>query len=442
VLTVPASLTTTTQAVLEGEYDLPMDTPPRTIGDFGANIGAYSWWISEKYPDAKIQAFEPFAANAELFRKNCPQPNVTLTQAGVRNYDGVDYLHLGARNSSECSFFKVGGQAEDTVAVPVIDAARLPSFDLVKIDTEGAELEILRRLDLRDTRGIAVEYHRREDDLGIRRYLRGKGFYLHDRAEYDTAHGLLKFTKTIRERLFIGVPIYTQPNPFFCNSLVQLLRRPPCHLIFRQTVGDSPVGRSRNLLTADFLETDCSHLLFIDCDLVFSGDHVAHIVSHPEEVVGGLYPKKQQGPVEWVLNTLPGARPKVLDNGLCEVRYVGTGFIRIHRSVFERMIERWGDDIHYKCDSDPDRIEHNLWQIGTYQYPDGWRRYLSEDWFFCQRWLDLGGKVWADTRVVLKHVGLAVYPQPGQIEAAAEQTLKTLAAENGYAPPAAAATTP
>jgi hypothetical protein len=32
-------------------------------------------------------------------------------------------------------------------------------------------------------------------------------------------------------------------------------------------------------------------------------------------------------------------------------------------------------------------------------------RYYSEDWTFCENWRDLGGKIWVDKRVLLRHTG-------------------------------------
>jgi hypothetical protein len=32
-------------------------------------------------------------------------------------------------------------------------------------------------------------------------------------------------------------------------------------------------------------------------------------------------------------------------------------------------------------------------------------RYYSEDWTFCENWRDIGGKVFVDSRVLLKHTG-------------------------------------
>jgi hypothetical protein len=36
-------------------------------------------------------------------------------------------------------------------------------------------------------------------------------------------------------------------------------------------------------------------------------------------------------------------------------------------------------------------------------------RYYSEDWTFCENWRDLGGKIWVDKRVLLKHTGTYVF---------------------------------
>ena len=51
---------------------------------------------------------------------------------------------------------------------------------------------------------------------------------------------------------------------------------------------------------------------------------------------------------------------------------------------------------------------------GVRKTDDQRMRFLTEDWFFCQRWLELGGQVFADTRVVLRHAGRAVWPLPIQ----------------------------
>jgi hypothetical protein len=44
-------------------------------------------------------------------------------------------------------------------------------------------------------------------------------------------------------------------------------------------------------------------------------------------------------------------------------------------------------------------------------------RYYSEDWAFCENWRDLGGEVWVDKRVLLKHSGTYVFSNENQEQA-------------------------
>lgn len=214
------------------------------------------------------------------------------------------------------------------------------------------------------------------------------------------------------KKVFIALPIYGSIDPYFFQSMLKLVQEVQIkglHGAVRPHIGDSAVGRARNSLTREFLESDCTHLLFIDCDLLFSTDHIKRIMSHDDPIVGGLYCKKQEGPVQLVLNgslTPTQERP----DHLLEVRYIGTGFLRIAREVFEKMIERYGEELRYQCDHDRNITEYDFWQMGVYKYPDGTRRWLSEDWYFCQRALDLGYKVYADLGVTLKHSGGALFP--------------------------------
>jgi hypothetical protein len=36
-------------------------------------------------------------------------------------------------------------------------------------------------------------------------------------------------------------------------------------------------------------------------------------------------------------------------------------------------------------------------------------RYYSEDWTFCENWRDMGGRIWMDKRVLLRHSGSYVF---------------------------------
>ena len=90
----------------------------------------------------------------------------------------------------------------------------------------------------------------------------------------------------------LGLPVYGGYHPHFIPGLLDLVRRPPCNLQICPMVGDSLVSRARNRIVARFLMSDCTHLLFLDTDLIFSPEHVERLISHGLPFLIGLYPKK------------------------------------------------------------------------------------------------------------------------------------------------------
>jgi len=215
-----------------------------------------------------------------------------------------------------------------------------------------------------------------------------------------------------KRKLFLGLPIHEAVEPVFLVSIMKLLEAGPgLDGTIYPHAGDSLVCRARNSITRRFLESDCTHLLMIDSDLVFSPEQVKRIATHDVDIVGGIYLKKQEGPPQVVCNPLAQRPPATLEDGdLMQINYVGTGFICISRRVFEVMIQRFGEDMRYFLDENNKVTEYDFWRAAPYQYAGGFKRYLSEDWWFCQKAQDCGFKIWLDLKVVLPHVGHCSYP--------------------------------
>jgi hypothetical protein len=97
------------------------------------------------------------------------------------------------------------------------------------------------------------------------------------------------------------------------------------------------------------------------------------------------------------------------------VSKTGTGFLLIKRHVFEKL-NKHPHVIPFKNDIglDPALDAH----MKTY-FDTGVRenRYYSEDWAFCENWRDLGGEVWVDKRVLLRHSGTYVFSNENQEQA-------------------------
>ncbi len=168
---------------------------------------------------------------------------------------------------------------------------------------------------------------------------------------------------------------------------------------------ESLISRARNTLTAKFLHNkESTHLMFIDADIGWEPWHLLVMLNRDVDVIGGLYPMKSL-PVKWCVNGFDGAEEG--PDGLQEVTKTGTGFMLIKRSVFEKLnahpaVKPFMNDIGLPAELNP--------YMKTY-FDTAVRenRYYSEDWTFCENWRDLGGKVWVDKRVLLKHTGTYVF---------------------------------
>lgn len=386
-------------------YKVPVAKPPDLVLDIGANVGAFTDYALKQWPECHVFAFEPNPDAIAQFEENITSDRAILIPRAVSKEASTAKFRKGD-NIATGSLHDIGRQTGEEISVETVAARDLPAADFIKIDTEGAEVEILQGLDLSKCNTLVVEWHRPQDYDQVKWIARDAGLLLHESIETAPGCGVLKFTRhTISGRLFVGIPSYGGMCSYFARCMLNLQSGRDMDLLVRFRIGDSLVNRSRNEITDEFLGTNCESLLFIDSDIIFSPQQVQRIASHDELVVGGCYPKKQPK-LAWVLNTLPGEDTPRAD-GLHKVRYVGTGFMHVRRPVFAQMIERWGPEIIYKPDHAQNRRAYDFWSVGVYP---GTQRFLSEDWYFCQRALDLGIPVWADTRVKLKHVGEAVYP--------------------------------
>lgn len=219
------------------------------------------------------------------------------------------------------------------------------------------------------------------------------------------------------QRVFIALPVYSAIHPeFFASFLTTVSHLASKGIAARicPLPGDSLVTRARNNLAHIFLkETSIPFLLFLDTDLGLSPAGIEHLVSLPPEfaVVGGCYPKKVAGPVQWVFNPLPGTPTNTTLPETLEVWENGTGLMRIHRSVFGAIREAY-PQYRYMCDGAGDE-RCDFFPVGTFPDPINKRtRYLSEDWAFCQLARAVGFKIWADTKCTARHFGQIAYPWP------------------------------
>ena len=165
---------------------------------------------------------------------------------------------------------------------------------------------------------------------------------------------------------------------------------------------ESLVTRARNnLIAKGMANTDSTHLMFIDADIEFKSEDIFRLIAADKDVIGGLYPKKTY-PVKYVTNPLPGQQQQ--DKGVQEVLDIGTGFLLIKRDTIQKMFIKYYD-LKYMNNLNLDK----KYEPYMYTLFDTWLlqtgEYLSEDYAFCKRWRDMGGRVYAHNDVKLGHSG-------------------------------------
>lgn len=153
---------------------------PTLILDVGANIGASMIFMRNRFPGVPIICYEPAADNLAFLRINSKQAEpVEIIPCALSDKEGTTRLYhgrmYGLQNSIHASKETDPNRFEE---VKVLDAAkelasRIIPGTLLKMDTEGCELEILRAISsrLNDLSLIFLEFHSETDRREIDRLL-------------------------------------------------------------------------------------------------------------------------------------------------------------------------------------------------------------------------------------------------------------------------------
>lgn len=115
--------------------------------DIGGNIGFWSRDFCEQFAD--VQIFEPDGSNLECLRANLAgKNNYTIHEVGLSNERGEVSFYVSPTTSGGHSVFREQvfepSVNQTTIPVHCLDEYAFTDVDLIKIDTQGSELNILR----------------------------------------------------------------------------------------------------------------------------------------------------------------------------------------------------------------------------------------------------------------------------------------------------------
>ncbi|EIQ5547882.1 FkbM family methyltransferase [Escherichia coli] len=162
----------------------PLNFQPATVLDIGANVGAFAIRAHREWPAAHVICYEPMPFNVDKLRQNVDAEWCQIVPCAVRERTGVDDIYLG--DMFVTGGFRKGTRQTDTrISVSCVAASEIPPCDLIKIDTEGCEVEILANLDLTKTKAILLEHHSKSDAATIKKMLTPKYRILHDESDLE-----------------------------------------------------------------------------------------------------------------------------------------------------------------------------------------------------------------------------------------------------------------
>lgn len=115
--------------------------------DIGAHVGYYSLMASKILTKGKVYSFEPYVNTYELLMENVDInqcKNVTTYCMGVSDKNEISKLHIDEANKGNCSLYHQKDCDNITIETITIDSMfRGKKVDFVKIDTQGAEINVL-----------------------------------------------------------------------------------------------------------------------------------------------------------------------------------------------------------------------------------------------------------------------------------------------------------
>lgn len=151
------------------------------------------------------------------------------------------------------------------------------------------------------------------------------------------------------------------------------------------------IAESRTQVVGQFLNGDCEWLLSLDYDIAFNPSIVYKLFDAADPVlrpiVGGLYFISQDGVEKPIFVDLNRKHLVGVEIGsIVELLWTGMGCTLIHRSVFEKMKEKYEGPWHW------------------YAHEPGKYGMAGEDVIFCNRARELGFSIYGHTGVIVEHI--------------------------------------
>ena len=233
-------------------------------------------------------------------------------------------------------------------------------------------------------------------------------------------------------KIFVAIPCHSEISIHTCQSLLVLQQE--CMqkgmLISFSLMKSSLVQQGRNLLVAEFMNAPekYDYLLFIDSDIDFQSKTIFTMIEKDKDLIACPYPMKS---FDWdkawrrlhkeALDeadhlsksgyTFPikvsNKNEITVNNGVAEVSHAPTGCMLIKRSLIEKMMAHHPElKINQPTIVNGKEVfKENFYNLFDCIHDPKTKEFFGEDFGFCKRWTDMGGKVHAYILDYITHVG-------------------------------------
>jgi hypothetical protein len=211
-----------------------------------------------------------------------------------------------------------------------------------------------------------------------------------------------------KPKIVIGTPIFNHTVHIDHHLAMHGFAKDPSYeLLDSRLFALVDLVRARSRIARIARELDCTHLWFVDADISFDPRLAKKLIDADKDIVCAAYPQKK---INWdgaIKAIKDGMRPEigayefpvkfkkdaVPENDLVEIEGAGTGMMMISRRCLDAMTERYADLLFTDVVNGKGTPTVALFmQMLTKE--EGYPLLLGEDYSFCRRWRDMGGKIY------------------------------------------------
>ena len=203
-------------------------------------------------------------------------------------------------------------------------------------------------------------------------------------------------------RIFVAVPAIDKIYPQMIRALYSHILQSGHECYIDWNLWDSSIARVRNEQMTRFLYGDWDYYFHISGDMEVLNHPVSEnifktFMSRDKEFIGALYATSAE----------PGKCTSVFYKGeegeVHKIKWLSGGCWMLTRKAVKKMQKAY-PEVTYDSNAGTEGIVHGL--FNEYIHTTGGHKILlSEDFAFCQRWLDIGGEIFVDRKIRLGHWG-------------------------------------